>query len=128
MIPLYDAPHQFEPLLPSDARQEPLLARAHDLARACAAPTAGVAASRELRGLLRAMNSYYSNRIEGQHTRPHELEQALRRDFSLSALLRRDLLKSDSPQGKVRFGLPLHALRFYFPALWPEAEADKQVV
>jgi len=25
---------------------------------------------------------------------------------------------------QVRFGLPLHALRFYFPALWPEAEAD----
>jgi len=42
----------------------------------------------------------------------------------LTALLKRGLLKSDSPQGKVRFGLPLHALRFYFPALWPEAEAD----
>ena len=34
--------------------------------------------------------------------------------------------KGDTPQGKVRFGLPLHALRFYFPALWPEAEADAQ--
>jgi Fic family protein len=42
----------------------------------------------------------------------------------LTALLRRGLLRSESPQGKVRFGLPLHALRFYFPALWPEAEAD----
>jgi Fic family protein len=42
----------------------------------------------------------------------------------LGALLKRGLLKSDTPQGKVRFGLPLHALRFYFPALWPEAEAD----
>ena len=42
----------------------------------------------------------------------------------LSALLERGLLRSDSPQGKLRFGLPLHALRFYFPALWPEAEAD----
>jgi len=27
-------------------------------------------------------------------------------------------------QGRLRFGMPLHALRFYFPALWPEAEAD----
>ena len=44
----------------------------------------------------------------------------------LSALLKRGLLRSDSPQGKVRFGVPLHALRFYFPALWPEAEADVQ--
>ena len=42
----------------------------------------------------------------------------------LTALLQRGLLRSDTPQGRVRFGLPLHALRFYFPALWPEAEAD----
>lgn len=42
----------------------------------------------------------------------------------VSALVRRGLLRSDTVQGKVRFGLPLHALRFYFPALWPEAEAD----
>jgi hypothetical protein len=46
---------------------------------------------------------------------------------ALSALVRRGLLKSDTPQGKVRFGLPLHALRFYFPSLWPEAEADAEV-
>lgn len=44
----------------------------------------------------------------------------------LSALVKRGLLKSDTPQGKVRFGLPLHALRFYFPTLWPEAEADAE--
>jgi Fic family protein len=43
---------------------------------------------------------------------------------ALGALLKRGLLKSDSPQGKVRFGLPQHALRFLFPRLWPEAEAD----
>jgi Fic family protein len=42
----------------------------------------------------------------------------------LTALISRGLLASDTPQGRVRFGLPLHALRFYFPALWPEAEAD----
>ncbi len=42
----------------------------------------------------------------------------------MSALVRRGLLCSDTVQGKVRFGLPMHALRFYFPALWPEAEAD----
>jgi hypothetical protein len=42
----------------------------------------------------------------------------------LKALLERRLLVSDSPQGPLRFGLPLQALRFYFPALWPEAEAD----
>ncbi|MGL4576938.1 MAG: Fic family protein [Burkholderiaceae bacterium] len=42
----------------------------------------------------------------------------------LKGLLARGLVISDSPKGKVRFGTPLHALRFYFPALWPEAEAD----
>lgn len=78
---MYDQPHQFEPLLPTQARQEPLLAKAHDLALA-ASGLANQPLAAELRGLLRAMNSYYSNRIEGQHTRPLELEQALRKDFS----------------------------------------------
>ena len=45
-------------------------------------------------------------------------------DSLLRALLKRGLLESDSPKGKVRFGTPLHALRFYFPSLWPEAEMD----
>lgn len=46
---------------------------------------------------------------------------------ALGALVKRSLLKSDSLQGKVRFGLPQHALRFLFPRLWPEAEADSAV-
>lgn len=85
-VALYDSPHQFEPLLPSAARQEPLLAKAHDLAMSATA-LAGHPIAPELRGLLRAMNSYYTNRIEGQHTRPRELEQALRRDFANDAAL-----------------------------------------
>ena len=43
---------------------------------------------------------------------------------ALGALVKRGLLKSDSPLGKVRFGFPRHALRLMFPQLWPEAEAD----
>ena len=43
---------------------------------------------------------------------------------ALGALVKRGLLKSDSPQGKVRFGLPQRAVRFLFSQLWPEAEAD----
>jgi Fic family protein len=78
---MYKAPHQFEPLLPSEARMEPLLAKAHDLSR-LATTLAGARVPPELRSLLRSMNSYYSNRIEGLHTRPHEIDQALRRDFS----------------------------------------------
>ena len=41
----------------------------------------------------------------------------------VSALLRRGLLETDSPHGRLRLGVPQHALRFYFPRLWPEAEA-----
>ena len=41
----------------------------------------------------------------------------------VTALLKRGLLATDSPHGKLRFGVPQHALRFYFPKLWPEAEA-----
>ena len=83
---MYTQPHQFEPLLPSDARMEPLLAQAHDLSRA-ATQLAGTRVPPELRSLLRSMNSYYTNRIEGQHTRPHEIDQALRKDFSQDAKL-----------------------------------------
>lgn len=81
MIEIYDSPHQMEPLMPSERKLEPILARAHDLAVESTG-IAGVPIAKDLRALLRAMNSYYTNRIEGQHTRPTELDQALRQDFS----------------------------------------------
>jgi Fic family protein len=81
MTDLYTEPHQFEPLMPSDAHMGALLSKAGDLARA-ATVLAGKRVPPELRTLLRSMNSYYTNRIEGQHTRPHEIEMALARDFS----------------------------------------------
>ncbi len=81
---LYTHPAQMEPLLPSEARLAPVLERAHDLIRKadrlagwpCTGGQSG------LRQLLRAMNSYYSNKIEGQHTLPLEIEQALRNDYA----------------------------------------------
>ena len=42
----------------------------------------------------------------------------------IGKLLDTGLLRSDSPRGQVRFGIPLDALRFLFPSLWPEAETD----
>ena len=42
----------------------------------------------------------------------------------ISNLLAADLLRSDTTRGPVRFGVPLDELRFLFPELWPEAEAD----
>lgn len=44
----------------------------------------------------------------------------------LTSLLRRGFLATDSAYGKVRFAIARHALRFYFPALWPEAEQDEE--
>jgi len=46
----------------------------------------------------------------------------------VSSLLRIGYLASDSAYGKVRFAIPRHALRFLFPALWPEAEQDQALI
>lgn len=90
-IKQYDAPHQFEPLMPEESKLAPLLERASDLTRAATAlgTASGKAAQLELRALLRSMNSYYTNRIEGEHTRPSDIERALQRDFSANADLAR---------------------------------------
>ncbi len=47
---------------------------------------------------------------------------------TVSALLARGFLASDSAFGKLRFAVPRHALRFYFPLLWPEAEQDQDLL
>jgi Fic family protein len=82
---MYHLAHQFEPLLPAQGRaRDALLERARRVvaaARALSCP-AHPATLATLRALLRSMNSYYSNRIEGQSTHPLNIERALRRDFS----------------------------------------------
>ncbi len=87
----YEAPHQFEPLIPEAGRMGALLERASDLTRAATAlgSASGKTAQIELRALLRSMNSYYTNRIEGEHTRPNDIERALQQDFSSNADLAR---------------------------------------
>jgi len=80
----YDDPAQMEPLLPGERALAPLLEQAHDLQRE-ALRLAGTSAPPDLRVLLRAMNSYYSNKIEGQHTLPIDIERALRSDYSQDA-------------------------------------------
>jgi Fic family protein len=84
IIQQYDSPHQFEPLLPQDHLMPPLREKASDLLRESASlgAAAAPAAANELRALLRSMNSYYTNRIEGEHTHPADIERALRQDFS----------------------------------------------
>lgn len=84
-IPLivYDQPHQFEPLLPAakldvlrDATRR-VFEKSSQL-KASASPETRDA----LRDIVRSMNSYYSNLIEGQNTHPANIERALHRDFS----------------------------------------------
>lgn len=83
LVSAYDQPHQFEPLLPARQRDElarqarPVIEASLRLQSAAHASTLG-----ELRHLVRAMNSYYSNRIEGQSTHPVHIAQALKADFS----------------------------------------------
>ena len=90
-ITQYDSPHQFEPLMPAEPFLAPLLEKAGDLTRKATAlgSASGRAAQSELRKLLRSMNSYYTNRIEGEHTRPSDIERALQQDFSANADLAR---------------------------------------
>lgn len=90
VIKQYDSPRQFEPLMPAEFGIEPLLERASDLTRA--ATLLGPAAQtglREMKTLLRSMNSFYTNKIEGEHTRPVDIERALNQDYSSDADLAR---------------------------------------
>ena len=84
---MFDHPAQMEPLLPAEYRLAGLLEQAHDLIRHAdqLSGKCQPGALPGLRTLLRAMNSYYTNRIEGQHTLPVEIEQALRHDYSADA-------------------------------------------
>jgi Fic family protein len=114
---LYDHPSQMEPLLPTEARLAPVLERSHDLIRQ-ADRLAGWSRSGALPGLrqlLRAMNSYYSNKIEGQHTLPLEIEQALRNDYAQDADKAR----------RQRLALAHMATEAQLEALWPQWGAEQ---
>ncbi|MCL4759483.1 MAG: Fic family protein [Rhodocyclaceae bacterium] len=82
----YTQPHQFEPLLPQTelealaARSRPVVEMALALRKALSPATLA-----SLRELVRAMNSYYSNTIEGQGTHPANIARALRAEFSEQA-------------------------------------------
>lgn len=79
---IYDEISQFEPLMPGDTGE------LEDLAYELTQRSAGLA--RELhpttldgvRELLRIINSYYSNLIEGNNTHPIDVERAMHEDYS----------------------------------------------
>jgi Fic family protein len=83
VVRAYDQPHQFEPLLPQKEleglalRSREVLEKAYRLQGA-----AHEATRKQIRELVRSMNSYYSNLIEGQSTHPRNIDRALQKDFS----------------------------------------------
>lgn len=79
----YSQPHQFEPLLPRK-RQEGLFALAQSITEASLGLRGALHSSTAatLARLLRTMNSYYSNKIEGHSTHPLNIDRVLRKDFS----------------------------------------------
>jgi Fic family protein len=81
----------FQPLFPEERGLGPLVEQAASLVTEChrlsgqAGRRLGVALSPR----LRAMGSYYTNKIEGQHTRPADIERALARVFDADERLAR---------------------------------------
>lgn len=87
---MYNKPAHMEPLLPAGAPE------LDDLAREVVSRSAGLGGQlhpvtrQALVELLRLINSYYSNLIEGHSTHPIDIERAMRSDYS-SDPARRDL-------------------------------------
>ncbi len=84
MRELYRNASSMEPLFPTEGRAQ-LEALTCDIFRAAGALSASIPSQstrEQIRALVREMNSYYSNLIEGHKTLPHDIELALKKDFS----------------------------------------------
>lgn len=81
---MYDSPHQFEPTSLSERQADEILPVAERIVVSSLTLRSAVHETTRatLRELVRKMNSYYSNRIEGQSTHPYNIERALQNDFS----------------------------------------------
>ena len=86
-----ESPALMEPTLPP-AGQRSLEDRAFDLIQKASTLGGRVPASVKagIGDLVRSMNCYYSNLIEGHYTHPHDIDRALRNDYSTDAK-KRDL-------------------------------------
>ena len=78
---------QFQPLYPEIRVLDPLQEVASKIIAQChhLQGQAGKSITQALKPKLRAMNSYYTNKIEGQHTLPVNIERALRKEFDADA-------------------------------------------
>jgi len=82
---------KFQPLYPEERVLAPLLELGSRLVAEChrLGGQAGKPLVRALRPKLRAMNSYYTNKIEGQHTKPAAIERALHQQFDADVAMAR---------------------------------------
>ncbi len=82
-----EAISEMEPLLIGDRHREPLTDLAFELTRKSAGLRRSLPPSllTSLADLVRAMNCYYSNLIEGHDTHPVDIERALKNDYSQDA-------------------------------------------
>jgi Fic family protein len=84
ITPLYTNPAAMEPLLPESSRPElaeltcEILRKSGQLSGQVPAPIV----RKRIAQVVREMNSYYSNLIEGHKTLPRDIERALRQDYS----------------------------------------------
>jgi Fic family protein len=91
---MYDNPAQMEPLMPSQTGV--LSDMATEVLQKSAALGGGLhpITSRAVVGLLRIINSYYSNLIEGNSTHPVDIERAMQGDYEVDVTKRALQLES----------------------------------
>jgi hypothetical protein len=105
--------------LPDEASCAPLLEQAASLiaeGHRLSPVAGGVIAA--LRPLLRCMNSYYSNKIEGQHTRPVDIQRALDSEFDADlkqARKQRLALAHIDAEQALEAHLPAERIELYAP-------------
>ena len=136
---MYDHPAQFEPLVPS-THQDELLTQAARINQASLKLSAAASetARDTIRELVRSMNSYYSNRIEGQSTHPMQIARALANDFSqkpdvakLQRIAIAHIEAEKELEGRIKQGVtPLHSdfLVAAHEALYARLEAPDRTI
>ena len=79
---MFDHPRHMEPMIPKDSPG--LINFAMEVFRKSASldDLLHPITRKEVTRLLRHINSYYSNRIEGEHTTPADIERAVKNDYS----------------------------------------------
>lgn len=79
---MYDHPRQMEPMFPRESPELVNLAMEVYRKSASLDDLLHPVTRKEVTRLLRHINSYYSNRIEGEHTTPADIERAVKKEYS----------------------------------------------